>query len=69
LRLAKKALQERPKPEIAAPTHVIVRIIRATICGTGLHVLKRDILSCKSARILGHEGVGIVDKSGQRRKP
>jgi alcohol dehydrogenase len=35
-----------------------------TICGTDLHILKGDVPTCVSGRILGHEGVGIVDKTG-----
>src|ERR1700720_2498831 len=61
---AKKALEERPKPEIASPTDAIVKITKTTICGTDLHILKGDVPSCQPGRILGHEGVGIVDKAG-----
>jgi alcohol dehydrogenase len=61
---ATKALLERPKPEIVAPTDAIVRITRTTICGTDLHILKGDVPSCQPGRILGHEGVGVVDAVG-----
>ena len=61
---AKKALEQRPKPEIKAPTDAIVKITKTTICGTDLHILKGDVPTCKPGRILGHEGVGIVDKAG-----
>ena len=61
---AKKDLQERPKPEIEAHTDAIVKIVKTTICGTDLHILKGDVPSCKPGRILGHEGVGVVDKAG-----
>ncbi len=60
----KKALEERPKPEIAAPTDAIVKVSKTTICGTDLHILKGDVASCKPGRILGHEGVGIIDQAG-----
>jgi alcohol dehydrogenase len=60
----KKALEERPKPEILAPTDAIVRVTKTTICGTDLHILKGDLPGCKPGRILGHEGVGVVDKVG-----
>src|ERR1700730_7136034 len=60
----KKALEERPKPEITAATDAIVKIVKTTICGTDLHILKGDVPTCKPGRILGHEGVGIVDKIG-----
>jgi alcohol dehydrogenase len=58
------ALQERPKPEITAPTDAIVKITKTTLCGTDLHILKGDVPSCQPGRILGHEGVGIVDQAG-----
>ena len=61
---AKKALEDRPKPEITAPSDAIVKITRTTICGTDLHILKGDVPSCQPGRILGHEGVGIVDSAG-----
>ncbi len=64
LAVGKKALDERPKPKIAAPTDAIVKITRTTICGTDLHILKGDLPSCKPGRILGHEGVGIVETIG-----
>jgi alcohol dehydrogenase len=59
-----KSLEERPKPDITAPTDAIVRISKTTICGTDLHILKGDLPSCQPGRILGHEGVGIVDSVG-----
>ncbi len=60
----RKSLQERPKPVIASPTDAIVRVTRTTICGTDLHILKGDVPTCTPGRILGHEGVGIVDAVG-----
>jgi alcohol dehydrogenase len=64
LALEKKALEDRRKPQIEAPTDAIVKITKTTICGTDLHILKGDVPSCQPGRILGHEGVGIVDKVG-----
>ncbi len=60
----KKALMERPMPEIAAATDAIVRIVKTTICGTDLHILKGDVPTCQPGRILGHEGIGVVEKTG-----
>jgi alcohol dehydrogenase len=60
----KKALEERPKPGITAPTDAIVKVTKTTICGTDLHILKGDVATCKPGRILGHEGVGVVDAVG-----
>lgn len=59
-----KALEDRPKPELQQADDAIVRITRTTICGTDLHILKGDVPSCEPGRILGHEGVGIVDSVG-----
>ena len=60
----KKALEERPKPDVVAPTDAIVRIVKTTICGTDLHILKGDVPTCAPGRILGHEGMGVVDSVG-----
>src|ERR1700691_2017160 len=60
----KKALEDRPKPEITAPTDAIVKIMKTTICGTDLHILKGDLPGCQPGRILGNEGVGIVETIG-----
>jgi alcohol dehydrogenase len=60
----KKAFQDKPKPVITAPTDVIVRIIKTTICGTDLHILKGDVPTAKPGRTLGHEGVGIIEEAG-----
>ncbi len=57
-------LQDHPKPEITSPTDAIVKVLKTTICGTDLHILKGDVPTCKPGRILGHEGVGIIDSIG-----
>jgi len=57
-------LEERPKPAIQSPGDAIVKIVKTTICGTDLHILKGDVGTCAPGRILGHEGVGIIDSIG-----
>lgn len=52
------------KPVIRKPTDAIVRIVKTTICGTDLHIIKGDVPACKSGTILGHEGIGIVEEVG-----
>jgi alcohol dehydrogenase len=59
-----KALQERPKPVLTAADDAIVKIVKTTICGTDLHILKGDVPSCAPGRILGHEGIGVVKAVG-----
>jgi len=44
----------------------LVRIVKTTICGIDLHILKGNLPSCAPERILGHERVGIVEKIGGR---
>jgi alcohol dehydrogenase len=60
----KKSLEDRPKPQVVDPTDAVVKIIKTTICGTDLHILKGDVPTCTPGRILGHEGVGVVDQIG-----
>jgi alcohol dehydrogenase len=61
---SQKALQDRTKPELTAPSDAIVKMTKTTICGTDLHILKGDVPTCQPGRILGHEGVGVVDSVG-----
>ncbi|MET3130095.1 alcohol dehydrogenase [Oxalobacteraceae bacterium GrIS 1.11] len=58
------ALEERPKPELQAPGDAIVKMLKTTICGTDLHILKGDVATCEPGRILGHEGVGVIESVG-----
>jgi alcohol dehydrogenase len=60
----KLALEDKPAPVIKAPTDAIVRIMKTTICGTDLHIMKGDVPTVTDGRILGHEGVGIIEQLG-----
>jgi alcohol dehydrogenase len=60
----KKTLEERPKPALQEPGDAIVKVLKTTICGTDLHILKGDVPTCVPGRILGHEGVGVVNSVG-----
>jgi alcohol dehydrogenase len=60
----KKAWEDRPKPTIKDPTDAILKIAKTTICGTDLHILKGDVPTVAEGRILGHEGVGVVQEVG-----
>ena len=59
-----KTWEEMPKPGIQQPFDAIVRITKTTICGTDLHILKGDVATVTPGRILGHEGVGIIEEIG-----
>jgi alcohol dehydrogenase len=60
----KKAWEDKPRPLIQHPNDAIVRITTSTICGTDLHILKGDVPSVTDGRILGHEGIGVVEQVG-----
>jgi alcohol dehydrogenase len=60
----KKEVMEKPKPKIEKETDAIVKITKTTICGTDLHILKGDVPTVEEGRILGHEGVGIIEEVG-----
>ncbi|AXY74035.1 alcohol dehydrogenase [Paraflavitalea soli] len=59
-----KAWEEKPRPTITEPTDAIIKMYKTTICGTDLHILKGDVPAVTDGRILGHEGVGIVEETG-----
>jgi hypothetical protein len=60
----KRSWEEKPKPVIQDSSDAIVRILRTTICGSDLHILKGHVPSATDGRILGHEGLGIVEEAG-----
>ncbi|MGO4886729.1 zinc-dependent alcohol dehydrogenase family protein [Anaerobacillus sp. MEB173] len=60
----KKEWKDMPKPTIQKSTDAIVKIVKTTICGTDLHILKGDVPTVTEGRILGHEGVGIIEEVG-----
>ena len=63
-KIGKVELQERPVPKIQAPSDAVIKLTKTTICGTDLHIRKGDVATCAPGRVLGHEGVGIVDEVG-----
>jgi alcohol dehydrogenase len=60
----KKQLEEMPKPALREATDAVVRVTKTTICGTDLHILKGDLPTVAIGRILGHEGIGVIDEVG-----
>jgi alcohol dehydrogenase len=60
----KRAWEEKPKPTITDTSDAVVRITTSTICGTDLHILKGDVPAVTDGRILGHEGIGVVESVG-----
>jgi alcohol dehydrogenase len=60
----KTSFDDKPAPTITKPTDAIVKIRKTTICGTDLHILKGDVPTVTNGRILGHEGVGVIEQVG-----
>jgi alcohol dehydrogenase len=58
------AWQEHPKPSLRNAGDAIVRMLKTTICGTDLHIVRGDVPTCTPGRVLGHEGVGVVESVG-----
>jgi alcohol dehydrogenase len=59
-----RAWADKPRPALQDPSDAIVRITTSTICGTDLHILKGDLPAVIDGRILGHEGIGVVEQVG-----
>jgi alcohol dehydrogenase len=61
---SKKSWENKLKPTITKPTDAIVKITKTTICGTDLHIMKGDVPAVIDGRIIGHEGVGVIEEVG-----
>ena len=60
----RRSWTSKPKPVVCDPGDAVVRVTTTTICGTDLHILKGDVATVVPGRILGHEGIGIVESVG-----
>lgn len=60
-----------PKPEIKKPTDVIIKIKQVGLDGTDFNMVKydsKDIAENRNEIVLGHELLGIVEKTGKKVK-
>ena len=53
-----------PKPVMRDATDAVMRVTGTTICGTDMHILKGDLPTVAEGRILGHEGIGVIEEIG-----
>ena len=53
------------EPKIKSDNDAIVRITASAICGTDLHFIRGTFTGMKSGRIVGHEGLGVVEAVGK----
>ncbi|MET8325453.1 zinc-dependent alcohol dehydrogenase family protein [Streptomyces sp. NPDC005181] len=56
-------VQEVPDPTIQQPTDVVLRVLRACICGSDLWAYRGEAARQPGQRI-GHEFIGIVEEAG-----
>jgi len=61
----KKNYVRKNKPTIQVATDAVVKMVKTTICGTDLHILKGDVPTVTPGRILGHEGIGVIEAVGE----
>lgn len=60
----KETWEETPKPVIMEPTDAIVRILKTSISDTDQHIIRGDFPNIPDGRILGHEGIGVIEDIG-----
>jgi threonine dehydrogenase-like Zn-dependent dehydrogenase len=58
-------LEDVPEPKLQQATDAIVRLTASAICGTDLHFVRGTFPGMKSGTVLGHEGVGVVERTGE----
>lgn len=59
---------DKDKPKVEQQSQAVVKMLRTTICGTDLHIIKGDVPTVEQGRTLGHEGIGIIEEVGSEVK-
>lgn len=57
-------IDHKPMPEILHPQDAIVRVTRACICGSDLHLYNGNVPDTRVGETFGHEFIGIVEETG-----
>lgn len=60
-----KSWDEKPKPILQNSTDAIVKILKTAIGINDLHILNNSVPIVSAGRIIGHEGVGIIEEVGE----
>jgi threonine dehydrogenase-like Zn-dependent dehydrogenase len=60
----KVRVQEKDMPRIEHPNDAIVRVTRAAICGSDLHLYHGMMPDTRVGHTFGHEFIGVVDQVG-----
>jgi len=56
--------EQKPMPEILHPEDAIVRVTRACICGSDLHLYHGMVPDTRVGSTFGHEFIGVVEETG-----
>lgn len=62
IELGKVEVKEVPKPQIDGDNQAIIRIVRASVCGSDLWWY-RGIYECQTGTFIGHEAIGVVEET------
>ena len=57
-------VEDKPDPEILHPSDAIVRVTRAAICGSDIHLYHGVMADTRVGHTFGHEFIGIVEEVG-----
>jgi threonine dehydrogenase-like Zn-dependent dehydrogenase len=57
-------VKQKPDPKIEHPNDVILKVTRAAICGSDLHLLHGLIADTRIGHTFGHEFTGVVEEVG-----
>ncbi len=60
----KVSVAEKPEPRIEHPNDAIVRVTRAAICGSDLHLYHGMMPDTRVGSTFGHEFIGVVEQVG-----
>lgn len=58
-------VEDKPRPVVEHPNDAIVRVTRAAICGSDLHLYHGMMPDTRVGTTFGHEFIGVVDEVGQ----
>ena len=57
-------IDEKPEPKIQHPQDAIVKVTRACICGSDLHLYNGSVPDTRIGTTFGHEVVGVIEETG-----
>jgi S-(hydroxymethyl)glutathione dehydrogenase / alcohol dehydrogenase len=57
-------VEDKPEPEIQHPDDAIVRVTRAAICGSDIHLYHGLMPDLRVGETFGHEFIGVVEEVG-----